>query len=122
MMRSSLENDDAFAAGKLVERRKESSLGISSGAAIWAAIELAKRPENAGKTIVALLRIPATDTFPHRYLRTKERKQIKIYEKDCGSISVDMWICRFLCNRKCREFLLHKKGINVLKMHTRAKM
>lgn len=51
----SVENDDAFAAGKLVGKKEGVLVGISSGAAIWAAIELAKRPENAGKTIVALL-------------------------------------------------------------------
>ena len=51
----SVENDDAFAAGKLVGKKEGVLVGSSSGAAIWAAIELAKRPENAGKTIVALL-------------------------------------------------------------------
>ena len=50
-----VENDNAFAAGKLVGKKEGVLVGISSGAAIWAAIELAKRPENAGKTIVALL-------------------------------------------------------------------
>ena len=48
-------NDDAFAAGKLVGHSEGVLVGISSGAAVWAAIELAKRPENKGKTIVALL-------------------------------------------------------------------
>ena len=60
-----VENDDAFAAGKLVRKKEGVLVGISSGAAIWAAIELAKRPENAGKTIVALL--PDTGD---RYLST----------------------------------------------------
>ncbi|MDY4180116.1 MAG: cysteine synthase A [Pseudoflavonifractor sp.] len=50
-----VENDDAFAAGKLVGKREGVLVGISSGAAVWAAIQLAKRPENKGKTIVALL-------------------------------------------------------------------
>ena len=45
-----VENDDAFAAGKLVGKKEGVLVGISSGAAIWAAIGLAKRPENAGKT------------------------------------------------------------------------
>ena len=61
----SVENDDAFAAGKLVGKKEGVLVGISSGAVIWAAIELAKRPENAGKTIVALL--PDTGD---RYLST----------------------------------------------------
>ena len=60
-----VENDDAFAAGREVGRREGVLVGISSGAAVWAAIELAKRPENAGKTIVVLL--PDTGD---RYLST----------------------------------------------------
>ena len=48
-------NEDAFAAGKEVGRSEGVLVGISAGAALWAAIELAKRPENKGKTIVALL-------------------------------------------------------------------
>ena len=60
-----VENDDAFAAGKLVGKKEGVLVGISSGAAVWAAIQLAKRPENKGKTIVALL--PDTGD---RYLST----------------------------------------------------
>ena len=60
-----VDNDDAFAVGKEVGRREGVLVGISSGAALWAAIELAKRPENEGKTIVALL--PDTGD---RYLST----------------------------------------------------
>jgi cysteine synthase A len=50
-----VENDDAFATGKLIAREEGVLVGISSGAALYGAIELAKRPENKGKTIVALL-------------------------------------------------------------------
>ena len=60
-----VDNDDAFAVGKEVGQREGVLVGISSGAALWAAIELAKRPENAGKTIVVLL--PDTGD---RYLST----------------------------------------------------
>ena len=60
-----VENEDAFAAGKKVGRTEGVLVGISSGAAVWAAVQLAKRPENKGKTIVALL--PDTGD---RYLST----------------------------------------------------
>ena len=50
-----VDNDDAFAVGKEMGHREGVLVGISSGAALWAAIALAKRPENAGKTIVVLL-------------------------------------------------------------------
>ena len=50
-----VENDDAFKTGKEIARAEGFLVGISSGAAVWAATELAKRPENKGKTIVALL-------------------------------------------------------------------
>lgn len=58
-------NEDAFAVGRLIGKREGVLVGISSGAALWAAIELAKRPENEGKTIVVLL--PDTGD---RYLST----------------------------------------------------
>lgn len=60
-----VENDDAFAAGKAIGKQEGVLVGISSGAAVFAAIQLAKRPENKGKTIVALL--PDTGD---RYLST----------------------------------------------------
>ena len=60
-----VKNEDAFAAGKSIGRSEGVLVGISSGAALWAAVELAKRPENKGKTIVALL--PDTGD---RYLST----------------------------------------------------
>ena len=60
-----VENDAAFATGKLIGKKEGVLVGISSGAAVWAAIQLAKRPENKGKTIVALL--PDTGD---RYLST----------------------------------------------------
>ena len=60
-----VENDDAFAVGKLIGKKEGVLVGISSGAAAWAAIELAKRPENKGKNIVVLL--PDTGD---RYLST----------------------------------------------------
>ena len=50
-----VENDDAFATGKLLAKKEGILVGISSGAALYGAVELAKRPENKGKTIVALL-------------------------------------------------------------------
>ena len=50
-----VENEDAFATGKRIGKKEGVLVGISSGAAVWAAIQLAKRPENKGKTIVALL-------------------------------------------------------------------
>ena len=60
-----VENEDAFATGKRISKSEGVLVGISSGAAVYAAIELAKRPENKGKTIVALL--PDTGD---RYLST----------------------------------------------------
>ena len=60
-----VQNEDAFAIGKLIGKKEGILVGISAGAAVWAAIELAKRPENAGKNIVVLL--PDTGD---RYLST----------------------------------------------------
>ena len=60
-----IENEDAFEIGREIARTEGVLVGISSGAAVWAASQLAKRPENKGKTIVALL--PDTG---ERYLPT----------------------------------------------------
>ena len=60
-----VENEDAFDTGRLIARKEGVLVGISSGAALWAALQLSKRPENKGKTIVALL--PDTG---ERYLST----------------------------------------------------
>lgn len=60
-----VENEDAFRLGREISKREGVLVGISSGAALWAAVELAKRPENAGKNIVVLL--PDTGD---RYLST----------------------------------------------------
>ena len=60
-----VENEDAFATGRTLARKEGLLVGISSGAAVWAATQLAKLPENKGKIIVALL--PDTG---ERYLST----------------------------------------------------
>ena len=60
-----VENEDAFLTGKQIGRSEGILVGISSGAAVWAGIQLARRPENKGKTIVVLL--PDTGD---RYLST----------------------------------------------------
>jgi cysteine synthase A len=60
-----VQNDDAFSTGRLIGKKEGILVGISSGAALWAAVELAKRPENEGKNIVVLL--PDTGD---RYLST----------------------------------------------------
>ena len=61
-----VENEDAFAMGREIGSKEGVLVGISSGAALWAAIQVAGRPENQGKTVVALL--PDTGG---RYLSTK---------------------------------------------------
>ena len=60
-----MKDEDAFATGRRIGKAEGVLVGISSGAAAWAAIQLAKRPENQGKTIVVLL--PDTGD---RYLST----------------------------------------------------
>ena len=74
-----VENDDAFATGKLIGKKEGVLVGISSGAAVWAAIQLAKRPESKGKTIVALLpdtgdRYLSTPLFADRILNFRGRR------------------------------------------------
>jgi len=61
-----VENEDAFVMGRLIGQKEGVLVGISSGAALWAAVEVAKRPENKGKNIVVLL--PDTGG---RYLSTE---------------------------------------------------
>jgi cysteine synthase A len=60
-----VDNEDAFATGRMIAKTEGMLVGISSGAALWAASQVAKRPENAGKTIVVIL--PDTG---ERYLST----------------------------------------------------
>ena len=62
-----VKNEDAFATGNMIGKTEGVLVGISSGAAVWAAVEIAKRPKNKGKTIVVLL----ADTG-ERYLSTPE--------------------------------------------------
>ena len=62
-----MKNEDAFVTGRMLGRKEGILVGISSGAAVWAALELAKREENKGKTIVALLPDTgeAVPVYPH---------------------------------------------------------
>ena len=74
-----VENEHAFAAGNLIGKQEGILVGISSGAAVWAAIEVAKRKENEGKTIVVLL--PDTGD---RYLSTPLFAEEQTYSGSCG--------------------------------------
>ena len=72
-----VENDEAYAASRMLAHKEGVLIGITSGAALHTAIELAKREENAGKTIVAILRIRENDICRHHYLRYKfSRKKV----------------------------------------------
>ena len=93
-----VENEDAFATGKAFPKQEGVLVGISSGAALWAAKELAKRPENKGKTIVALL--PDTGD---RYLQlrfsasNKHRYNISLISLNRGSdLTVRVLIFSFM--------------------------
>ena len=66
-----VENDDAFATGKLLAKKEGILVGISSGAALYGAIELAKRPENKERRLWHCFRIPETDITPHRSSRSR---------------------------------------------------
>lgn len=69
-----VQNEDAFALGREIGRKEGVLVGISSGAAVWAAIELARRPENEGRTIVVLL--PDTgDRYLSTPLFAEEKKE-----------------------------------------------
>ena len=72
-------NEDAFATGRLIGHKEGVLVGISSGAAVWAGIQLAKRPENKGKTIVVLL--PDTGD---RYLSTPLFQDCLLYTSDAA--------------------------------------
>ena len=69
-----VENEKAFETSKELTRTEGVLTGISSGAALYAALQLAQRPENEGKTIVALLPTAETDIIPHLCLQSKRRK------------------------------------------------
>ena len=64
-----VENDEAYAASRMLAHKEGVLIGITSGAALHTAIELAKREENAGKTIVQYCRIRENDICRHHYLR-----------------------------------------------------
>ena len=93
-----VENEDAFATGRALAREDGVLVGISSGAAVFAATQLAKRPENKGKVIVAL--IPVRDTSPLRCFQNKlcrkgkafmMKKRFNRFQRDFNISTGESW-------------------------------
>ena len=96
-------NEDAFATGKLIGRSEGVLVGISSGAALWAAIQLAKRPENKGKTIVALLPDtgPATAISRRRCSPSNSDHKSRYSRSAPHAVPTCCFFCRVPCPAEC---------------------